>query len=276
MPIDSNLGPVISHGNEFNNPVIQEGATLNEDGMGLRVLNGTLLVKDTDSSSTLSGSNLPKIGDEIIKGSGLFIAKIAKRYKWTGQIACDFEAIGIDPAYNGITDVTVEGSGTTSSEPIESHWNFENIGGTPTARKNGAQFDPQTGKFLGFSTDTKGTTVTSVGQPLAGVRSYLAPRGSFRCYFHCGWAGGNNAEVFANLQRQLGTQSRDGNFSGIKTLPAWIPRPNSNYLLTSINAENLVCPKGAPPKIVKISYEIVPGGSNGGWNNLIYRDWGNE
>lgn len=276
MPIDSNLGPVIDHGDSFAIPRIQEGATLNEDGLGLRVLNGSLLVKDTDSVSTLTGSNLPKIGDEVIKGSGLYISKLAKRYKWTGQILCDFEAIGIDPAYNGMTDVAVEGAGTTSSEPIESHWNFANIGGTPTERKNGAQFDPETGKFLGFSTDTTGSTVTSVGQPLAGVRSYLAPKASFRCYFHIGWANTNMAETYANLQRQLGTQSTDGNFGGFKTLPAWVPRHASNYLLTSVNCENLVCPKGAPPKIVKISYEIVPGGSNGGWNNLIYRNWGNE
>ena len=271
MPIDPNLGPITNHGDDFASPRIQEGATLNEDGMGLRVLNGTLLVKDTDSSSTLSGSNLPKIGDEVIKGSGLYISKLAKRYKWTGQIACDVEAIGIDPAYGGQTDVAVEGAGTTSSEPIDGHFNFPDIGGTPTARKNGAQFDPTTKKFLGFSSDTTGTSVTSPGQPLAGVRSYLVPKGSFRCYFHANDASGAIADIFANLQRQLGTRSSDGNFGGFKTLPAWVPRHSANYLLTSVNCENLVCPKGAPPKIIKISYEIVPGN----WNNLIYRDWGN-
>lgn len=269
MPIDSDLGPVVAHGDEFASPRIQADATLNEDGFGLRVLTGTLLVKDTDSTSTLTGSNLPKIGDEIIKGSGLYISKLAKRYKWNGQIACDFEAIGIDPAYNGQTDIAMEGAGTVSSEPIESHWNFENIGGTPTSRKNGAQFDDKTGKFLGFSSDTKGTTVTSDGQPLAGVRSYLAPKDTNRGFFHVDWAKGG-AAIYSQIQGAKGSQSKGGRWLGVKLVPDWIPPIEGSWLLTSVNAEPIVCAKGSLPKIVKISFEVT-GSGDFGWHNLIYK-----
>lgn len=267
MPIDSNLGPIENHGDSFATPRIQEGATLNEDGMGLRILNGSLLVKDTDSTSTLTGSNLPKIGDEVIKGSGLYISKIAKRYKWTGQIMADFEAVGIHPDWGNQTDIMIEGAGTVSSEPIESHWNFLNIGGTPTDRKNGAQFDPQTGKFLGFSTDTKGTTVTSDGQPLAGVRSYLAPKDTMRGYFHIDWKSGSS--IYTILQGAKGSQSASGRFGGVKLLPDWVPIIEGTWLLTSVNGEPMACQKGGTPRILKVAFEVTASGG-AGWNNLIY------
>lgn len=271
MPIAPNLGPITNHGDSFDSPQIQEGATLNEDGYGLRVLNGSLLVLDTDSTSTLTGSNLPKVGDEIIKGSGLYVSKLAKRYKWTGQILCDFEAIGIHPDYGSQTDIAFEGAGTVSSEPIESHYNFENIGGTPTSRKNGAQFDPSTNKFLGFSTDTSGSTVTSVGQPLAGVRSYLAPKETNRGYFHISWA--TAGAVYSALKGAQGSQSASGRWLGVRLVPEWVPPIEGTWLLTSVNAEPIAAQKGGVPRIIKIAFEITASGG-AGWNNLIYPNAG--
>lgn len=267
MPIDTDLGEVTKHGDSFASPRIQEGAVLNEDGYGLRVLNGTLLVKDTDSTSTLTGSNLPKIGDEVIKGSGLYVSKIAKRYKWDGMIAADFEAVGIDPAYNGVTDIHFEGASTASAEPIESHPSFvTQIGGTKDARLNGALFDEK-GKFLGFSTDTSGTTVNSFEQPLAGVRSYLSPKDTGRGYIHF-TANCGNVNNLLSIKQWLGYQSSGRTFRGVTLVPSWCVTMGS-WLLTSASIETIVTKKGGTPLIYKLSYEVTASGAIG-WNEKIY------
>lgn len=266
MPIDTDLGEVTKHGESFASPRIQEGAVLNEDGFGMRVLNGTLLVKDTDSTSTLTGSNLPKIGDEVIKGSGLYISKMAKRYKWDGMIAADFEAVGIDPAYKGETVIAFDGASAASAEPIESHWKFKtDIGGTKDARLNGALFDEK-GKFLGFSTDTSGSTVNSPDQPLAGVRSYLAPKETGRGYIHFSRNSGN-ASKYLSLKNAIGTQSR-GAWFNVKLVPDWAIIEGT-WLLTNASVEPIVVNSSGNPIIFKLTYEVTASG-NIGWHRKIY------
>lgn len=57
-------------------------------------------------------------------------------------------------------------SGSTSTEPIESHPDFAQIGGTPSNKLNEAQFD-EDGKFKGFGVGPAGDN------PKAGIKSYL-------------------------------------------------------------------------------------------------------
>lgn len=271
MPIAANLGVVTKHGDEFSSPVIQENAVLSEDGFGLRVLNCSFLVKDSDSPTTLTGTNIPKMGDEVIAGSKLYVSKISKRYRWDGLLLIDYEAIGIDPAYNGTTDISFEGASTASAEPIESHPRFtSSIGGTKKQPQNGAVFDEK-GKFVGFSTGTENTgSTTRPGQSLAGVRSYLSPKDTGRGYFHFSMMNGRS-NAFLGLKAKIGQQSIGGKFNGVQLVPYWSGEVAGTWLLTSVAVEGLAHKRDGGPMIVKLSYECQLSGE-GGWNNLIYEN----
>jgi len=52
------------------------------------------------------------------------------------------------------TDPIVNYSGNTDKDPIETHHKFEEFAGTKDAPINGAQFDSETGEFLGFFDQT--------------------------------------------------------------------------------------------------------------------------
>lgn len=58
-------------------------------------------------------------------------------------------------------------SPNTDKDSIETHPMFTSFAGTPSTPKNGAQFDVETGEFLGFFDYTK--------KEFFGVRHYLAP-----------------------------------------------------------------------------------------------------
>lgn len=80
-------------------------------------------------------------------------------------------------APESVQDINVDF--TTSQEPIESHPDFvTRIGGKPTDRKHGANFDATTGEFTGFP-------VVDPDEPdklpsrFAGIRSYLMPQETF-------------------------------------------------------------------------------------------------
>lgn len=265
MPIAPiNEAVIKKHGDTLAVPLFQDGATLSEDGMGLRVLSFSLLVKDNESPSSFTTASIPQFGQEVIAGSKLYLSKRSKRYNRDGTITIDCEAVGIDPAYGDTTEIMVEGASTASAEPIETHPKFATqLAGSRTAPLNGAIFD-ETGKFLGFSTDTTKSRVTSQ-QPLAGVRSYLAPRNTLRLYFHT-----TNKEIMANcISQQTGKTSFNGLWNGVRFVPLWWTGEISELLLSSISTEPICIERGGSPVLMKVSAELMDAGDNG-WNSLIY------
>jgi hypothetical protein len=71
------------------------------------------------------------------------------------------------------TDPEFSFSGGVTTEPIETHPDFETFAGTAAAPLNGAKFDATTGEFLGFSEFT--TPGTTNNTNLLGVENYLTP-----------------------------------------------------------------------------------------------------
>lgn len=263
VPIDPEV--IKKHGDSLAEPMLLEGATIAEDGNGLRVLNCSFLVRDRETPTNLVTSNLPGIGQEIFPGSRLYVSKRSKRYNRDLTITAEFEAVGIDPAYGDTTEIHIEGASTASAEPIETHPKFTSeLGGTKAAPLNGAQFD-EPGKFLGFSTDTQNTRVTT-NEPLAGVRSYLSPKDTARCYFHT-----TNDELISNMgMLKTGTQSFNGVWGRVRLVPSWWYGNTSSLLLSSISVENIVVEKGGGPVLVKVSYELMSGAGDNGWHDIIY------
>lgn len=64
------------------------------------------------------------------------------------------------------TPMFIEHPGGSGQDPIETHPNFKKFAGSPVDPKNGAQFDVDTGEFLGFFDQEN---------DCAGVKSYIVP-----------------------------------------------------------------------------------------------------
>lgn len=101
-------------------------------------------------------------------------ATITRQPGCLAQVKVNFEGIpdptDDDPETENEVPTTHSLRGATSSEPIETHKNFEDIAGTSNENaKNGAVFGPkknkQEGKFLGFNKDPANRKY--------GVKSYL-------------------------------------------------------------------------------------------------------
>lgn len=266
MPlVNTSSDAVKKHGDSLATPMLLEGATISEDGNGLRVLNCSFLVRDNESPSKLVTDSLPNIGQEIFPGSRLYVSKRSKRYNRDLTITAEYEAVGIDPAYGDTTEIHIEGASTASAEPIETHPEFTSkLGGSQGSPLNGAQFD-DSGKFMGFSTNTQNTRITT-DEPLAGVRSYLAPKDTARCYFHT-----TNDELISNMGKlKTGTQSFNSVWNGVRLVPQWWFGDVSSLLLSSISVENIVVQKNGGPVLVKVSYELMSGAGANGWHDIIY------
>lgn len=263
MPIAPNTSNAIKKHGSFNQ-LFQDGATLSEDGMGLRVLNYSILINDNESVGSFSSNSIPEFGQESIGGSKLYVSKRSRRYNRDGTITFDIEAVGIDPSYGETTEIMLEGASTASAEPIETHPNFTTrLAGSKGEPLNGAVFDDK-GKFLGFSTDTENTRNPSF-QSLAGVRSYLSPKNTLRSYFHT-----TNKEIMNSAaQIQTGKPSFNGMWNGVLFVPLWWTGEISELLLTSISMEPVCIQRGGDCVLMKISAEMMDAGDKG-WNDEIY------
>ncbi len=223
--------------------------------------------------SSLETATIPLYGDEVFKGSGLYVSKIQKRYNADKTISYDVEAVGIEARYKGKTAICIQGMNTCNAEPIETHWNFEAFAGTPAKRLNGATFDKE-GRFTGFAKLPDGGK-DAEGKPVknfAGIRSYLAPRITLRGYFHIEQKQLDESKDWLN--RMSGLTTKTGDIMSIQLIPAYIiaGNPTRDYLLTSITPENIVIDTQGKPKIVKVTYELMSAanGSMYGWNKDIY------
>lgn len=263
------------HGDTFETPLLKDGATLATDGYGLRTFTGTFYWKKDTVSPNLALSWMPfRSGQELFSSTKLYVSKSSRRFVSGNMIEVDIEAIGIDYDEIGqnVTLPCTEGAGSAAATPIELHPRFEReIGGTYKERKNGAIFDPLTKKFTGFSTDTTGSQVTSLGNPLAGVRTYFEPRRVIRGFVHADFSN----ETITQVPQQIGLRTVDGQVSGIKLIPDWqLPAgtEGQEFLLTSANLEplaNVTTGEVGTPRLVKLTYEFTVSGPRG-WHPLIY------
>lgn len=255
--------------------MLTEGSTLETDGYGLRTFRGTFLFKNSAVAPNLAvGWNQFCPGQELFESCRMYVTKSSRKFTSGGKVEVDVEAIGIDVDEIGgyQTLPCIEGAGSGAATAIEMHPDFKaRIGGTYKDRLNGAIFDPLTKKFTGFSTDTAGSQVTSLTQPLAGVKTYLEPRGVIRGHIHAEFSNTNAVQV----SQDIGKQSTDGVYRGIRLVPEWYLPAGSygeTFLLTSATIEPLATmTRGqvGTPSIVKLNYELTVSG-RGGWNSLIY------
>jgi hypothetical protein len=93
--------------------------------------------------------------------NGLLCYQSTLEYLKAGKAKVTGDYIGLlsDPSIP-----TVEFAGGSGQDPIETHPDFERFAGTPEEPLNGAEFDEDTGEFLGF-----------FNGEFQGVRSYIVP-----------------------------------------------------------------------------------------------------
>lgn len=259
------------HGTDYSDPLWIEGGSVTFDGFGLMTFRGSIQGRDVFDLSELKGYGIPIWGEDLKSaGQGFYVSKITKKLQQNHTAIFDIEAIGIEPRCKGQTRISAEGMSTCSMEPIETHWNFPNIGGTPESPMNGATFDSNR-KFTGFgvvkqvtnSANGADKSITSQ-EPLAGVRSYYAPKQTFRAFFHC------DAKLYrvSDLQRLTANPvTNDGTISGIRLMPVWAVDGGS-WMLVSLTPEPIVNDTDGNPVLLKVSYELLRARTV--WNPLIY------
>lgn len=274
MPLDPTIKyPWKKHGNRLIEPMLLAGASIAYDGYGLMTFSGTYKMADLETPADLTTKNFPDQGQELIKGSGLYISKLTKRFNQDKTVYLDVEAVGIEKRRAGKTNICIEGMSACSNEPIETHPDFKTkIGGTPSRRMNGATFDKD-GKFTGFSVvetlNQKAQAEANITskQSLAGVKSYLDPKLTYRGYFHCEWKVFNVTKDWCN--RMNGLHTKTGEIMGVQLLPPYVVNETTgDFLLTSITPENIVVDAQGNPVIVKVTYEMMKAKVE--WNELIY------
>jgi hypothetical protein len=118
-------------------------------------------------------STTPTIGVSTHpKDPRLVCESIATTYKRLGKASVTANYIGLasDP-----TTPRVEFAGGSGQEPIETHPDFVRFAGTASEPKNGAQFDGETGEFLGFfNGDFQGVTAYVVPSIIVNVTYYTS------------------------------------------------------------------------------------------------------
>lgn len=157
-------------------------------------------------------------------------------------ISVEYLGLSRDPS-----DPKIAFMGSLNQEPIESNPDFESdIGGSPEAPKNGAQFDDE-GHFTGFPNNAEAKEAD-----LVGMTGYFRPGVVYRATFFT--ARPNN---FRLDQMRKTTSSPIG-------LPAGVRLPTGgNWLIGPSSME----PYG---NIFKISIDYMLSGE-GGWNPKVYK-----
>jgi hypothetical protein len=133
-------------------------------------------------------SDFPAIDDDHPEDVRLQCYNRTLTYGNNNLVTCACSYFGI--AVEGDTKKTepvISYDAGTNQEPIETHPRWNLVGGTPGAPKNGAQYDEDTGQFLGFQGDDAGD--------LLGVQYYLTPSANFSMTY---WTTGQ-----PDLERRL-------------------------------------------------------------------------
>lgn len=155
------------------------------------------------------------------------------KYLKLGKARVEAEFIGLlyDPS-----PASIEFAGGSGQDPIETHENFDRFAGTPENPKNGAQFDAETGEFLGFFEPGS----------FQGVRAYIVPSVIVHGSYYT-----SRVPYPGNVGRIVGGV---GGFNKPPTV--------RNFLLV-----------GMPYRQIGPIYHVTEqylGSSRKGWNNTIY------
>lgn len=264
----------------------QKGWAIKNDGFGL--LESSVIFRGAQENV----GNLPTKGERHLRDERLFCYRVETTKVEGGMIECKADYCGIEQA-DGMTEIKLSISSSSSTDPIETHPNFEKkIGGKPSAPLNGAIFvnpqtnqvtqDDQVGVFSEFSTYTSHTYPGGSGlgtmvekNRFAGVKNFYNPGVAMKGEFFTKEIGRADAVIGS-----VGKSSLDGTFGGIALIPGWAKaavvsalKPftveivagkllQRNFLLSSASCE-------AYGNVYKVSYDLVMGGALG-WIEEIY------
>jgi hypothetical protein len=179
----------------------------------------------------------PRVGSPHPDFSGARCHKsvVTRMENGIAEIVSDYLGIESDP-----TPPRIEFVGGTGEEPIDTHEKFvTKLGGKKGAPLNLAQFDPETGEFIGFPPEAP--------NDLGGVRGYLVPSCTVRV-------------TFFTSNAQWGLYS----LGEIARPPGNIPKPpgSRNWLKVNWARRDFGL-------IYQITEEYLASGKRG-WNRLIY------
>jgi hypothetical protein len=145
----------------------------------------------------------------------------------------------IDANYFGIisdpTPIRIEFPGGSGQDPIETHPNFLQFAGTPQAPLNGAIFDDEDGRFLGFGEGE-----------FAGVTSYIIPNVIVNVSYYTYRLP--NVDGVGKIAREV--------------LPFTRPKGVRNWLLIGMPYRQI-------GSFFYVTQQLL-GSGPGGWNNRIY------
>lgn len=177
----------VDKGDKLKTAIAQPGRTIIESADGTlegqvvwKIDSEAIPIKDIDSSDLLPmvATNDGQPGDPHPDDDRLECYARDIVYGSNGIITCTASYFGIETVTNGQTDPVLTFSGGISTEPIETHPDFAEFGGTPSAPLNGATFDADTGEFLSFTKFEEikeGGTNTVTTSNYHGIDSYLVP-----------------------------------------------------------------------------------------------------
>lgn len=271
----------VTVGKEIDTQYIQPGWTIKNDGFGL--LESSIVFRgDADNSQ-----NIPEKGEKHIRDERLFCYRVETTKVQGGMLEAKCDYCGIEQE-DGMTEIKLSISASSSTDPIETHPNFEKkIGGKPSAPLNGAVFiDPTTNQatnddkrglfseFLTYVPKTGSSTEVEKNR-FAGVKNFYNPGVSMKGEFFT-----KNVGTLDKVVGDVGKSSKTGKFGGISLIPEWALaavtsalKPYTtetvggkvlqrNFLLSSASIEQY-------GNVYKCSYDLTMGGALG-WIEEIY------
>ena len=214
------------------------------DGSIVKKNDGTLEASLTFVTEKGDEISFPIIGDSHPDNVALECYNKTITYGDGELITCTCAYFGIDVAK---TEPVVSYDGGTNNDPIETHPKFgetdeTGLAGTAASPKNGAEYDSETGQFIGFTGDDAGD--------LLGVQYYLTPANNVSVTY---WT-----TTKPNLNRRMSIVAKPE--IGRKTF--YKPPNVKNYLLVDM-----------PYRIQGSLYQVTEqymGSAKGGWNKAIY------
>ncbi len=202
-------------------------------------IEGTLtFVVDKDSIF-----DLPLIGDDHPDDVRLKCYNKSTTYGSLNTVTCVCSYFGVATTSEKNTEPIISYEGGVNHEPIATHPRWNLIGGEPGSPENGAQYDEDTGEFIGFTGDDAGD--------LLGVQYYLTPSANFSLTY---WT-----TKTPNLERRLKIV-KDPEI-GKKMFPR-IPTVR-NFLLVDM-------PYRKVGDLYQVTEQYMGSGENG-WNEEIYK-----
>lgn len=249
------------------------GWTIEDDGFGLLTCKADYTINHGTSTASADGSSaleaVPKRGDAFSKDKRLICHNVSSTLNSNGLQIFSAQYCGI--AVGNTTDAEVSGRGSMSTEPIETHPNFESyLAGNPATPLNGAKFNAD-GSFDGF---VEHTEVSNLKGDKYGVKSYLNAGFGITGSFYT-----TDMYVASKLVSAMGQTSWSGVFEGVNLLgglsglrPSWSTSSGNGGFSTKIGGLPQLLLTGISLEffgtLVKVSFDITF--AVNGWDVDIY------